>query len=195
MTLFFDKKYLEKLNLLDLFFSYQLITDEEYTLMKKIKESYKKCKDFTCIASYMAQRIQGGKLEDKITEIYETNRYYFKLQRLISNNIDILKDTILIDKQAIYYYIDNNIDYNDDKFNNFCNIILKIIDDIYNDFNNGNFENKLNELSEKIKDYKIIKLSKIIKISPKTIRKIINKDKTCSLNVYYKLFNFFKIKI
>ena len=181
----FLQEHIEQLNLLDLLYNYQLITDEEYGLISEIKKSYKHCKSFSFIASYNYVRTRGGKSREEMVDIVDSRRQYLRFEKCTKE----IEDTLLIDKQAIYFLQK----LGENEFYNLVLDLCVVVDRIHGIFYGTTFDNKIKKLVNSIKEYGLRRTSKESKISYDIIRHVIKNGRDCKYYILEKLFNFFNI--
>ena len=181
-------KELLELNLVDLLYNLQLITDEQYGLVLYIKDAYTQIRDFSSNSIlYTYIKVQGGKNTNITEEILMSNLKWIKLKRLITFNTTLIENTILINKQSIYYY--NEL--GEDRFYDLIYELCLLIDKLYAIFYLDDYEKRIKLLNKKVKAYGLLKTSRELKINKDTIKYILKGGKNCKLVNVEKLLRFF----
>lgn len=175
-----------ELNLLDLLYNLQLITDEQYGLVLYIKDAYTQIKDFS---SNSILRVQIKTNKNNIEDIFISNLKWIKIKRLIKFNTTLIENTILINKQSIYYY--NEL--GEDKFYDLIYELCLLIDKLYTIFYSDDYEKRVKLLNKKVREYGLLKTSRELKINKDTIKYICDGGKNCKMINVEKLLRFFKI--
>lgn len=114
------------LNLLDLLYNYQLITNKQFIIIKKLKKYYSNYTEGKTIPSYNNIRIQGGKIQDKFEENIDKSKYWLKMLRLYKNyKIDLndFTNDLFLDKQVFYF-----IGFYKNKFYDFLYFVINNVD-------------------------------------------------------------------
>ena len=193
-SLSFDNELL-KLNVLDYIYNNQLITDEEYELISKLKKAFQKTKGFKVTAWIDGIRIEGGKSIDGMEQYYINNYDYVKLKRIINFNIEDVENILLTEHSIQLFY--DKCKEKDETLNSFYSFlynICEIIDNIYSCFFGNNYDHKIKLLNKKIKENGLMNVCKKLKIDKKTVWKILKGNKNCNFDKINKLFNYFNIQ-
>ena len=118
------------LNLLDLFYNYQLITDKQYSFYNFIKKKYKKYIINNSYFNFDVVKTTGGKSFDKTEDIFDLSRDYLKIKRIVKEDLTLFENTIFINKQYKYFLNERKDIYD------FIYHILELMDLIFEKYKN-----------------------------------------------------------
>ena len=177
----------KKISMLDYLINNSLIVGEEIETAKFIINSFRKQKSYSIGINYDKIYVDGGKQETDWESIFEANKNWLKIERILKEQAIFLEKYLCIEKTVEEYEKELK-----EEFDFIINKVVLLIEKI-NRLNVSSWKLMINELNKRVVEYGFKKTCRDAKINFKTLKKILENKKNINLKNLNKILKFFDI--